>query len=128
MYNGRYVLIGLGVFALVFTYPFWANLGRASYAPPDLKYPKNEKECVLPKAEMRVKHMVILNEWRDWVVRDGQRDFVTSSGKSFRMSLTDGCMKCHDDKKEFCDKCHTPLAVSPYCWDCHIIPNQKGSM
>jgi hypothetical protein len=31
-------------------------------------------------------------------------------------------MKCHDNKEEFCDKCHLYAGVTPYCWDCHIDP------
>ncbi len=124
MYNARYVLIGLAVFAVLFTMPFWANIGRASYTPPDLKYPDPAvaKQCVMPKQWMRAEHMQLLNDWRDAAVRDGNRVFVGQDGKQYQASLTNGCMKCHDDKKEFCDKCHNQLGVSPYCWTCHVEP------
>jgi len=34
-------------------------------------------------------------------------------------------MKCHSNKKEFCDKCHNYMAVVPYCWSCHIAPKEE---
>ena len=30
------------------------------------------------------------------------------------------CLECHSNKAEFCDACHNYLAVSPFCWDCHV--------
>ncbi len=30
------------------------------------------------------------------------------------MSLQNGCMKCHSNKKKFCDECHNYMAVKPY--------------
>jgi hypothetical protein len=41
------------------------------------------------------------------------------------MSLQNGCMRCHSNKKKFCDECHNYMAVKPYCWDCHIQPKEK---
>jgi hypothetical protein len=43
------------------------------------------------------------------------------------MSLQNSCMKCHSNKKEFCDKCHNYVAVKPYCWSCHIAPKEDKS-
>jgi hypothetical protein len=40
------------------------------------------------------------------------------------MSLTGTCLDCHSDKEKFCDACHTYSAVDPYCWDCHVIPEE----
>jgi hypothetical protein len=40
------------------------------------------------------------------------------------MSLTNTCLDCHPNKDTFCDRCHNYMAVSPYCWDCHIVPEQ----
>jgi hypothetical protein len=34
-------------------------------------------------------------------------------------------MDCHSDKTKFCDQCHNYLSVNPYCWDCHIAPEEK---
>jgi hypothetical protein len=40
------------------------------------------------------------------------------------MSLTRTCLDCHSNKAEFCDRCHTYMAVDPYCWDCHVEPKE----
>jgi hypothetical protein len=78
----------------------------------------------MPKEYMKMEHMQLLNEWRDTVVRDAKRIFVNSSGKEFNMSLTNTCLDCHEEKAEFCDKCHNYASVSPYCWECHIDPKE----
>ena len=49
-----------------------------------------------------------------------------ADGKTVTMSLSGTCMSCHPNKKEFCDACHDYLAVSPYCWDCHVEPKEKS--
>ena len=42
------------------------------------------------------------------------------------MSLTRTCMlQCHTNKAEFCNKCHEYANVEPYCWECHISPDDK---
>ena len=71
---------------------------------------------------MRQKHMELLITWRDEVVRRNVRTFKAFDGRVYDMSLTNTCMKCHDNKKEFCDRCHDYAGVTPYCWDCHIDP------
>jgi hypothetical protein len=88
--------------------------------------PELERKCVESKAFMRTEHMQLLNNWRDSVVRDGYRQYIsTTSGKHFNMSLQNGCMNCHSNKKKFCDQCHNYMAVKPYCWDCHIAPKEE---
>jgi hypothetical protein len=67
--------------------------------------------------------MDLLMTWRDQVVRENVRTFVAPDGKTYAMSLTKTCMKCHASKADFCDKCHDYVAVKPYCWDCHIDPS-----
>jgi len=134
MYNGGKIIIGLVVFAALVTSPFWTNAGRKVEAPelkldtPAIKEAQaalGKKEvCVEPKAFMRGGHMQLLNTWRDSVVRDGKRVYTSSEGRTFDISLQNTCMKCHSNKKNFCDKCHNYLAVSPYCWDCHIAPKE----
>jgi len=72
---------------------------------------------------MRASHMDLLNQWRDDVVRVGNRDYKsTLTGKTFDMSLSRTCMDCHSNKADFCDRCHDFLSVDPYCWDCHVEP------
>jgi hypothetical protein len=66
----------------------------------------------------------MLNNWRDEVVREGNRLYVAADGKEYNMSLQNTCMNCHSNKSKFCDECHNYVAVKPYCWDCHIAPKE----
>lgn len=128
MYDAGKIIVGLVVFVVVATSPLWFNaLTSETPEVPEIKLPTNgSTECVETIDYMRSNHMDLLNEWRDEVVRVGTRDYVSSSsGKTFDMSLSRTCMDCHSNKADFCDACHTYLAVSPYCWDCHVEP--KGA-
>ena len=122
MYNKGLILVGLLVFLIAATSPFWGNFGKAAPVPELVLTKKAQaaKTCVLPKAEMKTGHMQLLNDWRNSVVRDGMRIYTNSEGKSFNMSLSNGCLDCHSNKAEFCDRCHNYASVAPYCWDCHI--------
>lgn len=76
---------------------------------------------------MRESHMILLDEWRDEVVRNGDRLYTAEDGRQFMKSLSNTCMKCHYNKVEFCDKCHDYMAVGqPDCWNCHVEPKQEG--
>jgi len=132
IYNAGKILLGLIVFVALFASPFYLNRGKAIAKPePKIDTPEiqklAEKKCVEPKEFMRAEHMQILDSWRDSVVRDGNRDQLIISGHKYDKSLQNGCMKCHSNKKDFCDKCHNYVAVKPYCWDCHIAPKEKKS-
>jgi hypothetical protein len=74
---------------------------------------------------MRANHMTMLDDWRHEVVREGKRDYKNEAGKKFKKSLTLTCLDCHENKKKFCDKCHTYAGVKPYCWECHVDPKAK---
>jgi hypothetical protein len=128
MYDAGKIIVGLVVFVVLATSPLWFNaLTEATPEAPKLTLPTNgSTECVEATVYMRASHMDLLNQWRDEVVRTGQRNYVSgSSGKVFDMSLSRTCMDCHSNKAEFCDACHTFMAVSPYCWNCHVEP--KGA-
>ncbi|HET7318800.1 MAG TPA: sulfate reduction electron transfer complex DsrMKJOP subunit DsrJ [Nitrospirota bacterium] len=135
LYDGGKIIIGLAVFLAFALFPFYNNLGKVNAKPePKTDTPAiqeweklyGKKECVESKEYMRSEHMQMLNNWRDAVVRDMYRQYVSqTSGKKFNMSLQNGCMKCHSNKKKFCDECHNYMAVKPYCWDCHIQPQEK---
>lgn len=132
MYNGGKILIGIIIFLLFVTYPFYYNIGKVSAKPePKIDTPViqqlAEKKCIESKEFMKAEHMTILNEWRDLAVREGKRLYINSEGKEFNISLQNTCMHCHSNKKEFCDKCHNYAAVKPYCWTCHIEPKEKES-
>jgi hypothetical protein len=117
------ILAGLLLFLGLITFPIWYNLASGtSSKEPELKLPATEKQCIASKETMRTTHMEMLITWRDQVVRQDKRNMRTEDGRTFEMSLTRTCMKCHDNKEEFCDKCHLYAGVTPYCWDCHIDP------
>ncbi len=125
MYNTKYIIPGIIIFLVLFTSPFWTNLGSSSYERPKLALPAGEKECIEPVEYMRAEHMTLLDTWRDEALREGKRTYVASNGKVWTISLQNTCMSCHANKAEFCDKCHDSNSVSPYCWDCHVEP--KGN-
>ena len=128
MYNGGKIVLGLVAFLVLVTFPIWYTAaGGASLDRPEIVLPEDEKACVESKEYMRAWHMDLLDDWRDAVVRDGHRVYVSEDGQKHRMSLSLGCMTCHDNKAEFCDKCHDYTGVSPYCWDCHVEPEQKDN-
>jgi hypothetical protein len=126
MYDAGKIITGLILFVLFVTFPIWYNHGDA-VAIPKVELPKDSKECVLPVEVMRAEHMQLLNEWRDQVLRTGDRSFnVEINGKKYQQSLMNTCMQCHTSKKKFCDTCHTYASVAPYCWDCHIAPEDMN--
>jgi hypothetical protein len=130
MYDGWKIIIGIIIFIGIATFPFLYDIGKASVPPPEPKIDTPEiqkmaeKKCIEDKLFMRAEHMVMLNDWRDLVVRDGNRLYIATNGKEYAMSLQNTCMKCHSNKKKFCDECHNYMAVKPYCWDCHIEPKE----
>ncbi len=135
LYDGGKILIGLAVFLAFALFPFYYNIGKVNAKPePKTDTPEiqewvkvnGKKECVESKEFMQREHMQLLNNWRDAVVRDMYRVYVSeSSGKQFTMSLQNGCLHCHSNKKKFCDQCHNYMAVKPFCFDCHIQPLEK---
>lgn len=126
------IIAGLVIFVAIVTFPFIYNVGKADTVPePKLDTPvinqMTVKQCIEPKQVMRAEHMQILNNWRDSVVRSGNRIYTASDGKQYSMSLQNTCLNCHSNKKEFCDKCHNYMAVKPYCFDCHLEPKENKS-
>ncbi|MEE9442324.1 MAG: sulfate reduction electron transfer complex DsrMKJOP subunit DsrJ [candidate division Zixibacteria bacterium] len=125
MYDSGKVIIGLVIFLILITFPMWYNVatGEAENVP-ELEKPVKGDACVADTEYMRSFHMDVLNQWRDAVVRDGQRIYTAPDGRKFNMSLTHTCLDCHASRKNFCEKCHTYLKVTPYCWDCHTVPEE----
>ncbi len=120
------IIVGLVVFLILITFPVWYNVakGKATYVP-ELQRPAEGTACVRDSAWMIANHMDLLNTWRDRVVRADERWDVDQNGKPVEMSLTHTCLGCHQDRAEFCDKCHTYMDVNPYCWDCHVDPKEN---
>lgn len=132
MYDGGKIILGIIIFLAIVTFPFYSNMGKAVAKPePKLDTPEikklTDKKCVETKAFMRAEHMKLLNDWRDSVVRERNRLYTSSEGRLYQMSLQNTCMKCHSNKKKFCDECHKFVDVNPYCWDCHIQPKERES-
>jgi hypothetical protein len=116
--------IGIAVFILLAAFPFWYTGGKSEPAPEiDLNTPAinslTPKQCVAPTAYMKTKHMKLLDEWRNEVVRNNNRTYTTPDGRSFDKSLTKTCLQCHSNKEQFCNRCHNYAGASPKCWDCH---------
>jgi hypothetical protein len=124
MYDAGKIILGIAIFLVLITFPFWFTLalGNPDYQP-DPELPAGQVQCVESKEYMIHWHMDLLNQWRDSVVRDGNRMYVSREyGDRHEMSLTRTCMRCHESRERFCDRCHDYTAVDPYCWDCHVEP------
>jgi hypothetical protein len=118
MNNKTLIITGLVIFLIIVLFPFWYMRGKAAPAPEPVRVRSTEY--------MRSEHMLLLDVWRDSVVRDGNRIYVNPEGKEFNMSLSNTCLDCHSNKAEFCDRCHNYASVRPYCWSCHIEnPKEK---
>ncbi len=124
MYDKGKIIIGLVIFVILVSFPFWFHIGQASYEPPDLQLPEEEEDCIEPTQWMRDNHMELLDVWRDKVVREVKPIYVSSTGEKMEISLQKTCMDCHTSKEKFCDRCHNKASVSPYCWDCHVAPEE----
>jgi hypothetical protein len=104
-------------------FPVWRMFGetRETTRPPELELPKNASDCVEATDYMIGNHMDLLNRWRDAVVREGEKEYTSSSfGKTYVMSLTGTCLECHTDSEKFCNRCHDYADVQPTCWNCHV--------
>lgn len=119
------ILTGFGALAALLTLPVWLNLGLGTQArPPVLDRPAGETACVAPTAYMRASHMQLLAEWREAAVRRAIRTWTGPDGRTHRTSLTGTCLRCHERKAGFCDRCHGFVGVAPGCWQCHVDPAQ----
>lgn len=122
MYDSGKIIIGLILFVGLFTSPFWYDsLSKTAMEKPDLILPAkdNQKQCVESAGYMLSNHMKLLNEWRNDFVRNGITTYTSSDGKKYEISLENSCLGCHSNTTQFCDRCHSYLAVSLTCWSCH---------
>jgi hypothetical protein len=125
IYSGMLIFLGL------VTFPVWyrAASGKAGHRPDMVIQTKNvpgKDRCVMPAEYMRASHMNLLKDWRETVVRSGDRNYFSPDGRMFRRSLTRTCLDCHSNKSTFCDSCHHYMAVHPNCWDCHVAPPEES--
>lgn len=127
MYDGGKVIAGIIILFALIALPFLYNMGKAAKVPepkldtPEIqRLPEEERVCVEPKEYMRDNHMKLLNDWRDWVVREGSRDYIGFTKKKYTMSLQNTCLGCHSNYDNFCNECHKYVGIKPYCWSCHV--------
>lgn len=126
----RSVPIGLAIFLLLITAPFWYAAGKSKAQPaPSLNTPAigqlANKVCIEDTTYMRNNHMQLLHDWKETAVRSDQRTYVAKDGRVFEKSLEKTCLKCHSNKTEFCDPCHTYAGIeAPNCWSCHVAPKE----
>lgn len=123
------IILGLAIFVIAITFPFWFGIGKSKSAPvlsldtPVIAAMQNKK-CVEDTTFMRAGHMKMLNAWRDEAVREGRRIYKAGDGRLFEKSLTGTCLSCHTNKDRFCDRCHNFVGAEPSCFDCHVIPGE----
>jgi hypothetical protein len=123
MRDRHVIFAALVCFLILVTAPVWySRAAGVTAAGPSVTLPAHEKQCVMPVDYMRTSHMDLLVAWRDRVVREHQRSWTAPGGATYTISLSATCLKCHDKKDEFCDRCHDYAGVAPYCWDCHVDP------
>jgi hypothetical protein len=120
-----WIAAGLALLIGLLLSPWWYNAasdGRSRI--PSLVLPRSATDCVAPVAYMKSSHMILLNEWRHAAVRQDSRVHTAYNGQKYEISLTGTCLSlCHEDKAEFCDRCHAFNGVpEPQCWDCHLDP------
>ena len=127
MYDGSKIIILLIIFLVLTLFPVWHQMGKASGEAPEPQLTAMAKEagkCIESKDFMKTQHMKMLDQWRNDVVRDGDRYYTSSEGKTYYKSLQVTCMECHSNKSKFCDQCHDYAGATPFCWDCHIAPKE----
>jgi hypothetical protein len=127
MYDGGKIITGLVIFLILLLFPVWYQAGKASSIPdPQLtETAKKAGKCIEEKEFMKTQHMKMLDQWRNEVVRDAERYYTSTEGKMYYKSLQVTCMECHSNKSKFCDQCHDYMGLSPFCWDCHIEPEEN---
>ena len=121
------IYAGVAVFLGVLLFPVWYRpaSGRSGDRPEIVVKTKGvpgKDQCVMPVEWMRTSHMNLLNNWRENVVRAGDRNYTGQNGRRFQASLSGTCLDCHSNKSTFCDRCHNYLSVQPDCWQCHVAP------
>ncbi|MFP3909056.1 MAG: sulfate reduction electron transfer complex DsrMKJOP subunit DsrJ [Archaeoglobaceae archaeon] len=132
MYDKNYVILIAIAFIAIMTSPMWYHtiIAGEVIKEPDLELPE-EGNCVEDADWMRAHHMSLLKEWRDEVVRHGDREYQSSEYGEVYNKTTDECFNsgCHAEAgyEEFCDECHTYNGLrTPNCFtDCHTHPTQE---
>ncbi len=119
------ILFGLSVFVILVTFPFWSRLAAAGDPQPgrpELEYPGR-------RHGLRGRHAVHdgqPHESPEPVAGrpgpDGESEYISSTGETYTKSLTKTCLNCHENRDDFCTRCHDYADVQPTCWECHTTP------
>ncbi len=126
MNKNRLVALGLILFVLLFTFPVLMNLGKSvtKTQPPSLLQDQTAMQELADKLgvknidEFRERHKQVLAEWKDSVVRDGKRIYVTKDGREIPISLQNLA-----SQPQYCNECHDYVGIEkPNCWTCHVEP------
>jgi hypothetical protein len=125
IYAGVMVFLGLVLFPVWYRPASGSSLAQQEIVVKTRTIPGKD-QCVMPAAYMRTSHMILLDNWRQTVVRSGDRSYLSPDGRHFQRSLTGTCLDCHSNKSRFCDRCHNYLSVRPDCWECHVEPREDG--
>ena len=126
MNKNRLVALGLILFVLLFTFPVLMNLGKSvtKTQPPSLLQDQKAMQELADKLgvknidEFRERHKQVLAEWKDIVVRDGKRVYVTKDGREIPISLQNLA-----SQPQYCSDCHDYAGIEKQnCWTCHVEP------
>ncbi|HEX7507400.1 MAG TPA: sulfate reduction electron transfer complex DsrMKJOP subunit DsrJ [Polyangia bacterium] len=118
MHDAGRIVGGMGIVLFAIAGPLWVGSARGVKTVV-LAKAEGGDPCIQPREEMRKNHPALLADWRERVVRLGDRVHRSENGLDVRISLTGTCLGCHGQASEFCDKCHAQVAVSLSCWQCH---------
>jgi len=119
------IVIGLVLFVVLVTFPFWSAFGSAAPGAPELAKPVRGSQCIEDTEWITANHPQLLNQWRDAVVRQGKKEYTATDGTRHEMSLSKTCMNCHEDRQTFCGRCHDYADVQLTCWNCHLDPSSE---
>ena len=94
MYNAKFVIPGIIVFAGLFTAPFWIYMLSSGHEEVKVELPtepvtffgEERTQCIEPREWMAANHMELLLEWRDKALRENKRIYVASDGKKWETS------------------------------------------
>ncbi len=129
LYNIGKIAVGIIIFVALIAFLLWYGKGKTS-PQPELSLNTaaiaqlQEKRCVEDTAFMRERHMKLLADWREGAVREGNRLYTARDGRTFEVSLSGTCLRCHSNKQQFCDRCHNYVGAKPTCFSCHIVPEE----
>lgn len=110
------ILLALVLMAVPLLFVLVGFAARPPAPTPWLQPARAHTTCILPREQMRYQHMTHLKALRDRVVRRGDRSAITG----LEPQGLSGCRSCHEQREQFCDRCHEQAGVSPDCFGCHV--------